>query len=199
MRIVRKPYAELRIPYSRFKRFMRMIIREIRECDPTDSEYIKDLANTLRQYIYECGYRPTGYTSHAALTSKNTTLEHFHSRLGYAKRIIKLINSQRFIDSEESYRRLYNMVKSASRVHCTTPEENRRLSRIQNDPRYSHLSWRVQYRLAGIVLIYTANIFHIDNVEYRGYTKTDMLSILDVSIYTFDKRLKDPRYPWHQA
>lgn len=199
MQLIRKSYAELRIPYPRFKRFMKMIIREVNDCNSEDSEYIKDLANMLRQYIYECGYRPTGYTSHAALSAKNTTLEHFHSRLGYAKRIIRLISSQRFYDNEDCYRRLYAMIKSASRVHCTTPEENRRLSAIQNDPRYSHMSWRKQYRLADINLIYTGNTYHIDGVEYRGHYKTDMMQILNVSAYTFEKRLKDPHYPWNQV
>jgi hypothetical protein len=69
------------------------------------------------------------------------TKEHYFGRLESAKVIMDQIAKNKSFD------RIIAVVKSRSRVHYTTPEENTRLKN------YGHLFWREAYRRAGINLI----------------------------------------------
>lgn len=89
------------------------------------------------------------------------TKEHYFGRLQSAKIIMDQIAQCKSFD------RIVAVVKSRSRVHYTTPEENTRLKK------YGHLFWREAYEQAGIKLIpyVKANkkyVYIIENVVYNS-------------------------------
>lgn len=186
MKIVRRPYKDV-MDQDRFAFHGRIWIQMVQSTD--DPKLLKDVANIIRNFIFDAGMRATGYASVEALkvAARYRCKEHFHSRLGVGQHIVNRIKQGYYKDTPEALRRMYLEVFSACRVHSTTAEENRRLSVIQNDPATRDLSWRQQYRLAGVKLVYTHSHYIIDGVRYMGFSEAELAEMLDVSVYKFRK------------
>lgn len=170
---------------ERFELHARLWIQAVLSTD--DPSFHKDIANYIRNFIHDNGQRSTGFVSKEALELKpaRRCKEHFHSRLAVGMNIVRKIRVGKY--RLDNIRRMYLEVFSACRVHNTTSEENRRLCVIQNDPATAHLSWRRQYKLAGVYLVYTGSVYIIDNTKYVGWNEDDMASMLGISHYRFKR------------
>lgn len=190
MKTFRKPYKDIMDP-ERFAMHARLWIHAIQSTD--DEAFHKDIANVIRNFIFDVGQRSTYYVSHEALEIKPQARckEHFHSRLAVGQQIVDKIRQGKYRDDKKSIRRIYLTIFSACRVHNCTSEENRRLAVIQNDPATKHLHWRKQYRLAGVRLYYTGSVFVWENTRYLGFSEHDLAAMLGTSIYKFRKYYKD--------
>jgi len=105
----------------------------------------------------------TGLISEAA-NKKGVKIckEHYFGRLASAKLIMKKIAEGKWTDE-----RLVRLIKSRSRVHYTTSEENQILRN------YDHLYWTKAYKAAGIKLVpfvprNKKYVYIIDGVEYNS-------------------------------
>ena len=185
MKTFRKPYKDV-MSLERFEKHARLWMAAIHS-HPDDEEFHRDIANVIRNFIFDVGLRSTGYVSREAISLKPSARckEHFHSRLAVGQSIVRKIKSGRYRFNQDSVRRMYLEVFSACRVHSCTREENQRLAVIQNDPATKHLPWRKQYKLAGVYLVYTGSVYVWEGCRYVGWTEHDMASMLGVSIYKF--------------
>lgn len=184
MKVSRKPYKEP-IEYKHFVWWANWFIARVTSTN--DKTQLKMLADEVRNLIHDSGQRSTGYVSKEALKLKSheRCKEHFHSRLGVGKSLVRKIKSGKY--HSYNLKRMYLEFFSACRVHSVTREENRRLIEIQNNPHTCNLPWRTQYKLAGISLVYTGPIYKIDGTKYIGWTETDLASMLGISHYKFKK------------
>jgi hypothetical protein len=106
---------------------------------------------------------------HTGLISESASLkgvkickEHYFGRLASAKLIIKKIAERKWSDE-----RLVQLIKSRSRVHYTTSQENMILRN------YDHLYWTKAYAAAGIKLVpfvprNKKYVYNIDGVMYNS-------------------------------
>lgn len=104
------------------------------------------------QLISESIYRTpaifSGYISESCVGKKlaDTTVEHYLSRTISARMVVKAIARGK------SFKFITSLIKSRSRVHRTTSEENTRLVPFQQNPE-KYPTWRDQYAAAGITLV----------------------------------------------
>lgn len=131
-------------------------------------------ARAIGMLIYEAPMRKSGYISQS-LQDENGfrksgyyTLEHYHSRQRSGQFLVNLYN-----EGNIDYGTLKEHVITFSGVHGVTPEENNRLSIIQNG-KLKDATWQEQYKEAGIKLvrdrgpapIYFYRVYVINNIEY---------------------------------
>lgn len=175
---------------DRFAKHARLWIHAINHHD--DGLFHRDIANVIRNFIFDVGQRSTGYVSEEAsqLRASQRCKEHFHSRLNVGLHIVDKIREGKWGDTEYGINRIYQTIFSACRVHNTTSEENRKLISIQNGPETKDLGWRAQYRLAGIKLYYTGSVFEYEGCRYIGYSEGELAEHFGVTVYKFRKHYK---------
>ena len=113
-----------------------------------DNEHLRErAAGMVSDGIFQCKAIHTGLVSERASQLKSTecTKEHFFSRKISARKIFELF------DRGWGVERITCFIKSRSRVHYTTKEENMYLRKFQDGEIYK--TWHQQYAAAGIKLV----------------------------------------------
>jgi hypothetical protein len=120
-----------------------------------DSSCVENkIARQIGNLIHDLPHIKTGWISKSLMRDGYrvkglaSTHEHFHSRQQAGLEIIRVWKSGKLSD-----KRLYRMLKKFCQVHMVTSAENITLRSIQNGEATSKLHWRVQYWLAGILLV----------------------------------------------
>lgn len=111
--------------------------------------YAEYLTIPIKEILFCTPAIPTGFVSETAsqLPYSKITRDHYFSRTRTARRILELM--RKGILSKKNLPRFEAFLKSRSRVHYITPEENRRMIRTSQTVRH----WKFEYEEAGIKLI----------------------------------------------
>ena len=133
-----------------------------------DNEHLRErAAGMISDGIFQCKAIHTGLVSENAseLKASECTKEHFFSRKASARKIFDLF------DRDWGIERVTGFIKSRSRVHYTTKEENMYLRKFQGGEKYK--TWHQQYEAANIKLVpYEKKtkqyIYKVDKVCYNN-------------------------------
>lgn len=160
-----------------------------------DPQYYKGMVSAIKEIIYSCPEIHSGYVSETAkdYLSKHVCKEHFYSRTQSAKKIINYMETG--ILNEAKLERFENFLKSRSRVHYVTSEENRNLIKYQYDEALVH--WKHQYDAAGVKLVkWDKNPnkykYCIDGIEYMS--PTEIAAKYNIATSTVTKRCLSPNF-----
>ncbi len=125
----------------------------------------------------ECNNRPKG---------TKVCREHYFGRLASAKLIM------RQIAKGKSFNRIVALIKSRSRVHYTTSDENNRLRK------HGDMFWREAYKKAGIVLVPFVDR-KIKKIDIGGLVFSSAKEVsyeFDIPIDTVRQRVKSSSKKW---
>lgn len=152
-----------------------------------DPEMLEFITGLIAEGIYRMPHQHTGLISKACQETGRKCHEHYWGRKDSAYKIIDQIRKNK------SENRILSIIKSRSRVHYTTSEENTRLIK------YSNLFWRNAYKLAGIELIkYVPKSrkynYLIDGKNYDN--KKDILNDYNIDINQIDYRCRSKSKKW---